>query len=398
MRRSLPGPIILLILAACADAPGPPRAADRAAVRDSSGITIVANDAPGNGPRWSVSAEPIVVFGADSGGDAGDVVGLARLPGGRLVAGDALGRRVRVFGADGRTLMATGREGSGPGEFAALRWVAAIGDTLLAYDRRLRRLTRFDADGRVLATAVVAPVGERTFAEPVGRAGSGFVGTSVTLTRMPEDGRSRDTLTIVRFDSALRVIDTLAAVPGDEVFLAGSGGEGLGRMFQVVPMPFGRSMWIAAGGDRVFVGDNDRYEIAEYAGGRMLRSIRLAIAPGPVTDAMIAARRAASLERAADSTAQQLAQAVFASAALPRTLPAWADFLVDDAGFLWVRASAVHDGDSTRYDVFATDGVWAAAVSLPPRFRALLVSGRSVVGVAHDADDVQQLREYRLDR
>jgi hypothetical protein len=170
-------------------------------------------------------------------------------------------------------------------------------------------------------------------------------------------------------------------------------------MFRIMPVPFGRSLVLAAAGDRVFVGDNDRYEIREYSGGKLVRIVRMAAPPRPVAEAMVAERRDAAIGQAgSDSVERRFAEALFAPAALAQSLPAYADFVADGARDLWVRAYPGLDTDSTRYDVFAADGTWRASVMMPPRFRALLVADDAVVGVWRDEDDVQQLRRYPLSR
>ncbi len=66
--------------------------------------------------------------------------------------------RIRVFDANGRPLRTIGRGGEGPGEFRMIVGVEVRGDTLLASDQALLRVSRFHTDGRHISTSpFVAP-------------------------------------------------------------------------------------------------------------------------------------------------------------------------------------------------------------------------------------------------
>ena len=58
---------------------------------------------------------------------------------------------VRVFGADGTPLRRFGARGEGPGEFRSASQMVLVEDELRVLDSGLRRVTRFDLDGGVIA-------------------------------------------------------------------------------------------------------------------------------------------------------------------------------------------------------------------------------------------------------
>lgn len=86
---------------------------------------------------------------------------------------------IRVYDGEDRVVRRIGRQGEGPGEFQFPASFGVVGDTVWAWDQRLRRITLFDREGRVLSTARVEPV---QVALPAGYA-------SVLPWRMRPDGR-----------------------------------------------------------------------------------------------------------------------------------------------------------------------------------------------------------------
>lgn len=74
---------------------------------------------------------------------------------GRLIVGDRAS--VHVVPLDGGAAVTLGRRGAGPGEFRSVEAVGVQGDTVLAWDHRLHRLTMFGGDGEPLGTAQLTP-------------------------------------------------------------------------------------------------------------------------------------------------------------------------------------------------------------------------------------------------
>src|SRR5690606_23536502 len=95
----------------------------------------------------------------EPGHDLHRVATAVRLGDGRVLVANTGSGEVRFFGADGTLLRTVGREGEGPGEFRALsRLYVLPGDSLLATDVSLDRLTVFDAQGAVARTAPLEQV------------------------------------------------------------------------------------------------------------------------------------------------------------------------------------------------------------------------------------------------
>ena len=101
---------------------------------------------------------------------------------------------------------------------------------------------------------------------------------------------------------------------------------------------------------------------------------------------------------------RSLAQTVFAE-----ELPHFSDLLVDRTGHLWVRhfdyrerflrpgRSSTNTIDApTKWDVFDPRGAWLCTLELPARFTPFEIGADYVLGLARDADDIEQVHLYRL--
>src|SRR5262249_52751757 len=74
---------------------------------------------------------------------------------------------LRWFDGDGRWIRTIGRDGSGPGEFRGIYFLAAQGDSIATYDLGLRRFSVFDTAGRYARGTVLSDpdqIGESTVA------------------------------------------------------------------------------------------------------------------------------------------------------------------------------------------------------------------------------------------
>lgn len=74
---------------------------------------------------------------------------------GRVYVADAGDFTVKVFDADGHRVQSFGREGIGPGEFKSIQNIVVLGDTLVAFDAKLRRLALWRSTGAFLRFIVM---------------------------------------------------------------------------------------------------------------------------------------------------------------------------------------------------------------------------------------------------
>lgn len=81
------------------------------------------------------------------------VQGAAWLSDGRIVVANGGTRELRYDGSVGTFSRSVDREGEGPSEFRSLDFLGRHrGDTIVAYDARLRRLSLFDEAGEFVAS------------------------------------------------------------------------------------------------------------------------------------------------------------------------------------------------------------------------------------------------------
>jgi len=131
-------------------------------IRDSADVTIVENR---DVPLWDAGDEWIftkLVRIGEMEGDPryqfGRVTGGVVLSDGRIIIADALSHNLRFFSPQGEHLFTTGREGSGPGEFAGVvNLYLGPGDTILAVDRQSQQASRIGPDGTWFGSFSTAP-------------------------------------------------------------------------------------------------------------------------------------------------------------------------------------------------------------------------------------------------
>jgi len=166
---------------------------------------------------------------------------------------------------------------------------------------------------------------------------------------------------------------------------------------EVRPLFGRRGAPVDVAGGVVYSGTADRMDFMVHADdGRLLRTIR---APGfdlALTAAQVEAERATRLR---DNSPDWLRTAV-AALPSPPTRPAYAKLLVDPSGAVWLEP---YRGNSERdvvlpWQVFAADGEWLGAVSLPHSMWVHEIGLDYVLGVAPDADGVEHVQMFRLRR
>jgi hypothetical protein len=379
----------------CGEAGGGPAAS----VRDSAGVTIVENPAAlAERPLWTVAPEPMVEIGALEGDEPyqlSQVAGAIRLGDGRLLIANRGTQELRYYDPTGRHLLTVGREGEGPGEFRGLGMaVAGAGDTVVAYDFNLRRLSYFGPDGTFLRS--VALRFEGGFPVLIGPLADGAWLSNRGFTFSPgADGSDviRDTVPFLVFDSTGTLRDSVGRFPQFEYYV-----ETEGSAAWASSLPFGRATEAATWRDRFYAGHTARYEIARYTtAGVPELVIRLEYAPVPVTGADVDTLKAERMEGAQEQWRQRT-ERMFQKMPIPATFPAFADLTVDTDGHLWVLGYTRPGRQERRWTVFSPEGRALGSVETPPGLRVLDIGHDYVVGVWRDDLDVEYVRMHRLDR
>lgn len=409
--------LLLMALNACAGTAE--RSAAGKTVRDSAGVSIVAHSADFMAalPEWTLDSTPL----QELRGDATDTQfanilhAVQRADGGFYVA-DQQQRDIKAFAASGAFERVLSRPGRGPGEVGYVsRLQMLAGDSLAFVDASNRRLSVFAPDGR-FARQVLFPRFED--------------GSSVRITMLLADGRllgslrqpwveapeNRDSVyrtpfAIVAYrvvpsagaDTGvlLTAVDTIAVVPDGENYRANTTENGE-TWADEHPLRFGRNTIVASDGRRTFVATNETAEIVEYGAKGMVRRIRSARTPRPVT-----AEDRARLEGWVLDGVEKSGRPAEAKADVQRMVKGWryatsheavGRLLVGADGSVWAEDPSILEDDPRQFVVYDSTGTALARVVLPPRIEVLRVSMREILGVWKDADDVPHLRRWRIAR
>lgn len=388
---------VVVTVAACAraDAEG---ASGRPGTRDSAGVRIVQNEADAEVPVWRVSGEPIVRVGGPDAGFAA-VAGAARTREG-FVAAEAVSGELRFYDAQGRLVRTTGGKGRGPGEFQYVGWLGVLpGDSLVAWDPLLRRVSVFAPDGAFARG--FSPAGLSGFFPGVHGMftdGSLLISTGMESGSTPPSTSAwRDTMVLLRIGRTGEVVDTIGRFPGPARYAAAST-DGVQRTHSV---PFGPVTSAAVHHDEVYVATGERYEVAVYGpDGRLRRIIRNRAPAVPVTRRERESYAENMLQAGGTPEEQRARQALIRTAPFPRTMAPIERLNVDDAGNLWVREAQSPDtwDRRTRWSVFAPDGRRIARVEAPGRFVPDELGHDRVLAHTLDSDGTPHVRLYRLVR
>jgi len=397
-------------IAACGDGgkPGGAVVAGEPVVRDSAGVRIVENHDPAwpAGAGWRIADSPRLDIGSLDGPAATQFFQIsdgALLSDGGFVVSGFGSHDLRRFDADGGHVWTTGREGDGPGEFRGLATLGvAPGDTILTYDFRQRRITRWTLDGTMVDARPLEGVDEGGF--------------PYVETLLP-DSRAVYTFRFFDFDDPpvpgevrRDPVEVRVASPGDSaallvgefpgravVIFRESETAGGVRMISGSP-PFARTTAVEANEHGVWVGDTDRPEVRHFGlDGALQKIVKLPLEPVPVTPALVARALAAQLDNADGEEERDLARQRWEELPIPEFLPYFDALQLDRTGKLWVSAYRA-PGDTTRswYVVNAGYGNWLGTVTFPNRVSPLEIGENYILARFGDELDVEHIQIWEL--
>lgn len=385
-RTSRLGPILLaLSVLGCAD-----RATSDATpptARDSAGVRIVEN-----GPVepelavWTLAEEPVFRTGWREGEPEFERPwSAAMLPDGRVAVAD--GPEIWILSRAGDVVRRLGGAGEGPGEFG-LVWsvVSGAGDTLVAHDINLNRVTTFRGD-RLLGTERVVPPVQNHRHAVQGVAPDGDL-ILLPTGSLQFDGEGWVDVALLRHRSPDSPMDTIARLP----FYTRGGAY---NIFE--PMGWSR----ISGGTVVHV-RGDRPEARWYSlEGELLQIARWDPGPRPVTDSVWAAldeqaRGIAFYQRMSPAELRERRDRWRANAS--DALPVYLELLGDTEGNVWMGAWVLYPAPADHYRVIARDGSWIGRVEMPPGFRPLAIGRDRIVGYERDALDVPAVVAYAIEK
>jgi hypothetical protein len=268
------------------------------------------------------------------------------------------------------------------------------GDTLIAFDAHLLRLTFYLATGTLVGTQPVQTAAEDGQVHIAGRLPSGrwLVVTPHYPSWTHGPGIYRDTLRVGTVaPSSTGPVRWVGNFPG-ATFFAYMPGQDKAR-WSVGWAFLAPTSMVGALRDTIVVGDTATPELLYMlADGRLVRRLTLPL-PGPPD--LTQHRNAARDEELAQADPHLNRAYVRASYAAPRPTPRYRDFVVASDGHLWIRLFEERPAGSVPYLILSAAGTVRARVSLPPRSRVLTVQSPWILCVLRDADDVERVGVVR---
>ncbi len=338
----------------------------RMAVRDSMGVLISENFDSAGGVNWTILAEPVLTIGqgfrASREYQFDWIGGAIRLPDGGILVADG-GSMLRAYRETGGYIATWGREGEGPGEFRLLGGLDMLGgDSVVVWDRRLQRLTVFDATGRVGREVTVREAPELILRGTIGHDRLVFERVVAFEFDAPEfeeilNGRSggeeyqRQRGAVELWDATGNRVAVVGPYPHTEYHFPSRTVRFFG------PVRFFRKMITGVWDSFVIAGPNDTYELRGHGtDGALERIIRWNRAPIVADDS--------HRQAFADENPGRDQDAPMAS-----HLPMF-DWVVGDAlGYLWVRDYDMPGEELVRWTVFDSAGAIVTRLRTSDRLR-----------------------------
>jgi len=378
--------LLLLPLFPACDRPydGPPVTED-----DSAGVRIVEAHVPvwNDTTRWRLDPEPLLDLQGDGSLDAhvfSRVRGMRWLPDGSIAIANTGTGEIRLFTPAGGFVASAGGEGDAPGEFAGMRLMALVGDSVFALDR----------DGRVTVFGP-GPEFARTMSLEQGVESLHYLEDATLVAAVtapaPEPeapGIVRPRRTLLRFGLDGALLDSIGRIAGNETYLDP-------RTYIGTPLFPRRSQFDTHDG-RIYHGSADLMEVRELSSsGELLRILRIPDYPLELGEEDVRAEREARV-----AMAPEFARDGLEKVPAPATRPAFSDLLVGPTGAIWLRPFlAPNEGDGPEtWQVLGPDGAWLGGAEIPADFSVMEIGMDFVLGVYRDELDVEHPQVLRLNR
>ncbi len=387
---------LVFAFAACSTVP-----ADLVTTRDSLGVRIVESHGQrwATDDAWTIADHPALQIGTLDGDPDYQffrIVAAVRLPNEHIVVANGGTSQIVAYDRSGTHLWTAGGRGEAPGEYRLITGLATgPGDSLWIYDFGLRRFTILTTTGDVVRTVSIGASLSAPGAIGRLRDGSFLVKEAWSGLAHGQDalGLERLPVAIARFGPDGEGPDTIATVPGREVFL----GTEDGRMVMSAPL-FGRNTSAAMRAGRLAVGDQETFQIAIHsAQGKLQRLARVPAVDLSISASDVSAMKAARLERESENERAMLARHLDAMD-VPPTRPAFGDIMIDPQDYLWVSDYTSYPTVARSWRVFSPNGELLGTIDLPVRFRLLDIGDDFVLGVYRDDSDVEYVQLYALAR
>lgn len=306
---------------------------------------------------------------------------------GRVYVADWLHPDVIIIDPDGDVDRLIGGRGEGPGEFRRVSSVQIIaGDTLVAFDRSLLRITTFTPETFNVIGSIKLGSGRMLplAASRVMQDGKFLVSYSWPYTATNSRTYSRQPNTLRVLDASGAVLnDSVLSFPPDQQLIVMSRG-----LLQVGPHPFGRrSIVRTTGRDRIVFAWTDSLGFGVFSlAGHLADELRMEHSNIPVTPSELA--RLEALVPASAVEALRSWQ--------PRTWPALKGMVVDDHERVWLGITSEPEFALAEWAIFDITGQYMGSVFLPSTVELHVVKRNKAYGVETDELDVPTIVVYEL--
>lgn len=338
----------------------------RVAIRDSAGVLISENGVSADDVGWTIDDEPFLTIGQDVSASReyqlDRIGGAIILPEGGILVADG-DNTLRAYRRNGTYDATWGRGGDGPGEFRFLGGVDRLGaDSVVVWDRRLRRLTVFDVSGKVARESTVRDAPELILRGAIGQDRLAFervvefefeaseFEAMLTGRSGREEYQRQEGMVEIRDATGQRVAE-VGPYPHTEYHFPTRTVRYFG------PVRYSRKMITGVWGSLVVAGPNDTYELRGHRmDGGLDRVIRWNVTPIVAGDGH---RRAF-----ADENPRRNQDAPMAS-----HLPMFDRVLGDELGYLWVRDYDMPGEERVRWTVFDSEGTIVTRLTTSDKLR-----------------------------
>lgn len=378
----------LFLVAACA----PDAATSLWSVTDSAGIALLSGPAP-SASYATLGPEPLLEFSEVDGSPLFRASAVLPRRDGSFVVADAGNHRLLLLDSNGTLQASFGAEGDGPGEFQILAAAALLGDSVLVYDQRHRRVTVLGPELELVRDQSVMGA-DNIPVRFVGTFGDGrWVGSvGQALTGPPPQGVLRQAIQYFAMDDDRRV--EVGTGLGSERWVRTEMSGGQITSVNVLAYPFFRNTVIAVRDQQMVFGDTDSWRLWLHDGqGNAVRRIQVARDSEPFGQDGIS-RYVETLTDLDPAERRATAEAL-QSVDLPESLPAFSEIQLDDLGNVWVRAFHLDSNEPQEWFVVGETGAEGRLV-MPVGFALMAIDNGRLYGVFKDAFDVESVRVYEL--
>jgi hypothetical protein len=365
---------------------------------------VISNPAPDpDTPAFRLAAEPLLKVGGLNDDERYEILGFTAVDlsskGNLLIAptgGVGANRTlIRVFAPPGRFVRTIGRRGQGPGEFQQITsMTTGAADSIFVHDRVSQRRTVFDSTG-VLARTQPRSGGDRCC----------FANGAYLVVPGPDE-RAVDPGTPPPWDTVAVVVGRpgegpagerqIMVLPGYERFVCLNRSPD-GRCTSALARPFVPQPIVRIAGDEIVYANAARYEFQVYSqSGVLLRTVRAAVTPTPVTKTDIDSARTSLLSRGSPESKRQM-EAGLSRIMFPSTQPVYRSLLTQEDGTVWVAACARQTPDRcwARFD---RSGKLQGALRIPARLTVQrFVMNHVIVSEFDTADQSVTVSVYRIE-